>query len=88
MSWRDFFVTPPSGEKVSFAETVAFNVWAQRTSSIEGLINELAAADDPNDEWTQTVAFVHAGFNGAEDLSDAEREYVETEIAKRWEERG
>ncbi len=84
MSWHDWFVTPPSGENASFAETVAFNIWAQRTSSIEGLINELAAADDPNDEWTQEVAFVHAGFNGVEDLTDAEREYVETEIAKRW----
>ena len=88
MDWRNMFVAPPSGNKASFAETVAFNIWAQRQDNIEKLIWELAMSDDPNDEWNQMIAFTHAGFIGAEDLTDAEREYVETEIAKRWEERG
>lgn len=80
MAWQDWFVTPPSGKDASFAETVAFNIWANRTSKIEQLINELAAAEDPNDEWTQQVAFVHAGIG---DLLDSEVEYVQDEIAKR-----
>jgi len=84
MAWQNWFVTPPSGKDASFVETVAFNIWANRTSRIEGLINELAAAADPNDEWTQQRAFANAGFNDADDLTDSERSYVESEIAKRW----
>ena len=84
MAWQNWFVTPPSGEKASFAETVAFNVWAHRTSSIETLIEELAAADDPNDETAQMIAFTKAGFLGVDDLTAAEIEYVQDEVAKRW----
>ena len=84
MAWQDWFVTPPSGDKASFAETVAFNVWAHRTSAIKTLINELAAADDPNDETAQMVAFTKAGFLGVEDLTESEIEYVQDEVAKRW----
>lgn len=84
MAWQNWFVTPPSGGKASFAETVAFNIWAHRTSSIETLIEELAAADDPNDETAQMIAFTKAGFLGVEDLTAAEIEYVQNEVAKRW----
>jgi len=84
MAWQNWFVTHPSGGKASFAETVAFNIWAHRTSSIETLIEELAAADDPNDETAQMVAFTKAGFLGVEDLTAAEIEYVQDEVAKRW----
>lgn len=84
MAWQNWFVTPPSGDKASFAETVAFNIWAHRTSSIETLINELAAADDPNDETAQMVAFTKAGFLGVDDLTQAEIEYVQDEVARRW----
>lgn len=84
MAWQDWFVTPPSGDKASFAETVAFNVWAHRTSAIETLINELAAVDDPNDETAQMVAFTKAGFLGVDDLTKSEIEYVQDEVAKRW----
>lgn len=83
MGWQNWFITPPSGDKASFAETVAFNVWAHRMSAIETLINELAAADDPNDEWAQEVAFTKAGFLGVSDLTQAEIEYVQDEVAKR-----
>lgn len=78
------FVTPPSGADASFAETLAYNIWAYRMDRIDSLIEELAAAEDPNDEWTQMVAFTHAGFLGVEDLSQAELEYVQEEIANRW----
>ena len=84
MAWQDWFVTPPSGDKASFAETVAFNVWAHRTGAIETLINELAAANDPNDETAQMVAFTKAGFLGVDDLTESEIEYVQDEVAKRW----
>lgn len=68
----------------TFAETVAFNIYASRQSRIEQLINELAAVDDPNDETVQMVAFTHAGFLSADDLFPDEKEYVEKEIARRW----
>lgn len=84
MAWQDWFVTPPSGDKATFAETVAFNVWANRTSRIEQLIDELAAADDPNDSATQNAAFARAGFLSADDLTDSEIEYAQEEIARRW----
>lgn len=84
MAWQDWFVTPPSGEKANFAETVAFNMWANRTSRIETLIEELAAADDPNDITAQRNAFIKAGFLGVSDLTAAEIEYVQDEVANRW----
>ena len=67
-----------------FVETVAFNIYASRQSRIEALINELAAAEDPNDETTQNIAFAHAGFLSADDLLLCEKEYIEKEIARRW----
>lgn len=68
----------------SFVETVAFNIYASRQSRIETLINELAAAEDPNDETAQDMAFAHAGFLSADDLLPYEKEYIEKEIARRW----
>lgn len=81
--WDTMLISSPR-DGASLAETMAFNIYASRQSRIEQLIDELAAADDPNDEWTQQVAFTHAGFLGAEDLIGGEQEYIESEIAKRW----
>lgn len=83
MSLLNMMVNAPN-RNASFAETMAFNIFASRQERIETLINELAAAEDPNDGWTQTKAFDKAGFLSADDLLDSEREYVEKEIARRW----
>ena len=80
---NSFFIDPPSNRD-DFVEKMAFNIYASRQSRIDQLIDELAVAADPNDEWTQTVAFTHAGFINADDLLPDEREYVEKEIASRW----
>lgn len=77
------FITPPN-RNASFAETVAFNIYASRQDRIEHLINELAAVEDPNDELAQEIAFANAGFTDVNDLLPYEKEYVEKEIARRW----
>lgn len=83
MSLLNMMVSAPR-PNASFTETMAFNIYASRQERIETLINELAAAGDPNDEWEQARAFDKAGFLSADDLLDSEREYVEKEISRRW----
>lgn len=83
MNILDTLLSAPN-PNAGFAETVAFNIYASRQSRIETLIRELAAADDPNDETTQMIAFTHAGFLGVDDLFSDEIAYVEKEVSNRW----
>ena len=77
------FLDPPGG-RTSFSHTMAYNIWAYRMSRIERLIDELAAAPDPNDPEAQDRALANAGFLDTNDLTAAEIDYVQNEIAKRW----
>jgi hypothetical protein len=43
----------------------------------------LAAADDPNDEETQWDALRQVGLN-VNDLSPFDLDYIEKEVARRW----
>mgnify|MGYP003329970259 CR=1 FL=1 len=64
-------------------EHLAFNVYAMHRQQIEDFIDILAAADDPNDEATQWDALEQVGLN-ANDLSPADLDYIEKEVANRW----
>lgn len=82
MDWYDYLYDPYLG-RARAKESMAFNIYANRKSRIDSLIDKLAAADDPNDEMTQMAAFVHNGFNGEEDLLDSEIRYIIEEVEKR-----
>lgn len=64
-------------------EHLAFNAYAMHRQQVEDFIDILAAADDPNDEATQWDALEQVGLN-ANDLSPADLDYIEKEVARRW----
>jgi hypothetical protein len=62
---------------------VAFSVYAKSTQDIEDFITDLSAAADPNDTATQNrLAAVHD--IDLDSLTRQEREYIESEVAKRY----
>ena len=64
-------------------EHTAFNAYAYSQQRIEDFINALAAADDPNDISAQADAAMAANLN-INSLTSNERDYIEREVAKRW----
>ena len=64
-------------------EHTAFNAYAYSQQRIENFINALAAADDPNDISAQADAALAANLN-ISSLTRQEREYIESEVAKRY----
>ena len=62
---------------------VAFSCYAQYTQNIEDFINDLAVAADPNDTVTQNRLAIAHSIN-LDSLTRQEREYIESEVAKRY----
>lgn len=62
----------------------AFNLFGmeiERNRQIDEFITYLSQADDPNDPAWQRAA---ANAAGIWEFTSAEQEYIETEVAKRW----
>lgn len=73
-------ITPP-GCQCSM-EHLAFNTYAYHQQEIEDFINYLASTDDPNDFDNQSAAALAANLNIGS-LTAQERNYIESEVAKR-----
>lgn len=76
-----FGITPPGCQCPM--EQTAFNAYACRQQRIEDFINALAATADPNDYSNQCAAALCANLN-MDSLTFAEADYIELEVAKRW----
>ena len=74
-------ITPP-GCQCSM-EHLAFNAYAYHQQEIENFINYLANAGDPNDFYAQRAAAQAANLD-MNSLTSNEIEYIEREVAKRW----
>ena len=66
----------------------AFNLYAmeieeqrEREAKIEAFITYLSRTDDPNDTDNQWAAARYLGIN---EFSPAEQQYIEKEVAERW----
>lgn len=66
----------------SKVENVAFSAYAMHQQGIENFINYLASTDDPNDYGNQSAAALAANLNIGS-LTVQERDYIESEVAKR-----
>ena len=64
-------------------ENVAFSAYAKSTQDIEDFINDLAAVADPNDSAIQNRLAIAHDIN-LDSLTRQEREYIESEVAKRY----
>jgi hypothetical protein len=64
-------------------ENVAFSCYAKSTQDIEDFIDDLAAVTDPNDSATQNYLAAAHDIN-LDSLTRQEREYIESEVAKRY----
>lgn len=61
---------------------VAFSAYAFHQQQIEDFINALAETNDPNDFDNQSAAALAANLN-IDSLTVQERNYIESEVAKR-----
>jgi hypothetical protein len=64
-------------------EHLAFNAYAYHQQGIEDFINYLVSAGDPNDFYAQRAA-AQAAHLDMNSLTSDEIEYIEREVAKRW----
>jgi hypothetical protein len=64
-------------------EHTAFNAYAYHQNWVDQYIELLAAADDPNDSAEQ-LALLHQVGRNPSDLSQCDIDYIEREVAKRW----
>ena len=62
---------------------LGFMWFAMRTDAIENFINELAKEEDPNDADTQERIALEVNLD-MDILSEYEKEYIATEVAKKW----
>mgnify|MGYP003297790398 CR=1 FL=1 len=76
-----FGITPPGCQCPM--ERTAFNAYAYHQQKVEDFINALAATEDPNDYGVQREIARSLSIN-MDDFTDAEIEYIEREVAKRW----
>lgn len=74
-------ITPPGCQKPH--EYLAYNAFAYHQQKIEDFINALSDERDPNDYWTQRHVARNVGVQ-IDDFSDDDIEYIEREVAKRW----
>ena len=58
-------------------------IYTYHQQKIEDFINALAASPDPNDYSAQREIAWSVGVR-MDDLTDAEIDYIEREVAKRW----
>jgi hypothetical protein len=58
-------------------------IYTYHQQKVEDFINELAATEDPNDYGVQREIARSLKIN-MDDFTDAEIEYIEREVAKRW----
>lgn len=73
-------ITPPWYQDP--VEHTAFNTYAYNQQRLENFINYLASTDDPNDFDNQSAAALAANLNIGS-LTAQERNYIESEVAKR-----
>lgn len=73
-------ITPPWYQDP--VEYTAFNTYAYNQQRLENFINYLASTDDPNDFDNQSAAALAANLNIGS-LTAQERNYIESEVAKR-----
>lgn len=73
-------ITPPWYQNP--VEQTAFNAYAYRQQQIDNFINYLARTNDPNDFGNKSTAALAANLNLGS-LTRQEREYIESEVAKR-----
>ena len=73
-------ISPP-GCQCPMQQT-AFNAYAYNQQRLENFINYLASTDDPNDFDNQSAAALAANLNIGS-LTAQERNYIESEVAKR-----
>ena len=73
-------ITPPWYQNP--VEQTAFNAYAYKQQQIDNFINYLARTNDPNDFGNQSTAALAANLNLGS-LTRQEREYIESEVAKR-----
>ena len=73
-------ITPPGCQCPM--EQTAFNAYAYRQQQIENFVSYLARTNDPNDFGNQSTAALAANLNLGS-LTRQEREYIESEVAKR-----
>lgn len=64
-------------------EHLAFNIYACHQQEIEDFIDYLAESSDPNDFYIQQVAAQATNLD-MNSLTSYEIEYIEREVAKRW----
>ena len=58
-------------------------IYTYHQQKVEDFINALAATEDPNDYGVQCEIARSLSIN-MDDFTDAEIEYIEREVAKRW----
>ena len=58
-------------------------IYTYHQQKVEDCINKLAATEDPNDYGVQREIARSLSIN-MDDFTDAEIEYIEREVAKRW----
>ena len=63
-------------------EHTTFNAYAYHQSAIDDYINLLAAADDPNDPYTQTSLLYQVGLT-PDTLTSEDMNYIEREVSER-----
>ncbi len=73
-------ITPPWYQNP--VEQTAFNAYAYRQQQIENFINYLARTNNPNNFGNQSTAALATNLNLGS-LTHQEREYIESEVAKR-----
>ena len=62
---------------------LAFSAYAYHQSAIDDYVGLLAAADDPNDSYTQTSLLYQVGLS-PDALTSDDIEYIEREVSKRY----
>jgi hypothetical protein len=60
----------------------AFNAYAYHQTCIDDYVNLLAAADDPNDPYTQTSLLYQVGLT-PDALTSEDMNYIEREVSER-----
>lgn len=60
----------------------AFSAYAYHQSAIDDYVNLLAAADDPNDPYTQTSLLYQVGLT-PDTLTSEDMNYIEREVSER-----
>lgn len=69
-------------DRHSSINNLAFSAYAYHQSAIDDYVNLLAAADDPNDPYTQTSLLYQVGLT-PDALTSEDMNYIEREVNER-----